>query len=26
MLLAIHSATNWLIFYKWPECKEVREN
>ncbi|KAF7634298.1 G_PROTEIN_RECEP_F1_2 domain-containing protein [Meloidogyne graminicola] len=24
MLLAIHSATNWLIFYKWPECKEKK--
>lgn len=24
MLLAIHSSTNWLIFYKWPKCKEVR--
>lgn len=25
MLLAIHSATNWLIFYKWPKCKEEKK-
>lgn len=26
MLLVVHSATNWLLFYRWPKCATtVRE-